>query len=467
MPRLGSRSKINYHMIIVLIIFLIITLSEHAFAKDKVNKDTAWPKFGLAFQNITDFQKAAKTYYFYWGSQKNASTLRKFNNNGIYLPVFNLIRVNRLFAKKGYGPDHDYITTNHPDWLLRYKDGSLVYMGYSDYIGPRLDLGNPSYVDHAIKWLKKQAFEDDYRINDFSLDNAMFFYADKRWAKYDTNESYRDVWEYFLRRLSEAFRPQHKIVLNVGTSDLPTFARMIHWVDGVLYEDLCHPPHKPGFDPEKAYPTILDRWQKGQWCAENGKIWAVRYNTTIQALKMASPPGMEALYVSVGKKEMFISNAKRELIHRLDFTSPQANTLEKLARFLEQSGLQVSILNPYQEAVTAGTLAPVKYQRLGPDMVLKFEQPPREAFLFGYAAVAMVAGPNSFYILKDERNREYYYPEMDQPLGRPLGPMSEIAPQVYKREFDNYTVFLNLSAETYPLGPTHLLPPWRGTVVTR
>jgi len=39
-------------------------------------------------------------------------------------------------------------------------------------------------------------------------------------------EAYRDAREYFLRRISEAFRPQHKVILNVGSCDLPTFARM-------------------------------------------------------------------------------------------------------------------------------------------------------------------------------------------------------------------------------------------------
>ena len=78
---------------------------------------------------------------------------------------------------------------------------------------------------------------------------------------------------------------------------------------------------------------------------------------------------------------------------------------------------------------------------------MKLKQAPREAFLFGYAAVLMAAGPNSYFILGDERNQEYYYPEMDQPVGQPKGKMVEAAPHVFRRDFEKCSAFLKMSPE--------------------
>lgn len=327
-----------------------------------------------------------------------------------------------------------------------------------------LDLGNPRYVNWVIGWLRKNAFKEGLFKGHLGLDYGIF-YKWSDWATYDDNEAYRDAWEYFLRLLSEAFRPQHKIILNVGSTDLPTFARMIRHVDGVLQEDLCHPPHKPGFDPEKARRAIRDRGEKGQWCMENGKIWAVRYYSSINALKLAPSLQAENIYISIGEKKIIVSNSKQEVVGKILLGGPQADTLANLARTLGELGLKVDILNPYAETSPAGALQPVKYSRIGDGLTLKFKQAPREAFLFGYAAVLMVAGPNSYYILGDERHQEYYYPEMDWPIGHPRGPREEIAPQVYHRAFEKFDVYLNLSDSTFRLPDGQNLPPFRGTLL--
>lgn len=445
------------------ILFILLSHNvTYAFSGNDEKLDT-WPKFGLVFQDVKDINKASNRYLFYWGSRRLASQLEGKNQDGIYLAYFNLFKTNESLSKNGISPDMDYIMTNHPEWLMRYKDGSLIFFG--SVRGIRLDIGNPAYVDYALSWLQKQLARTDVPIKNIGLDNGMFAYADKRWAQYDTNEAYRAAWEYFLRRLSQSLRPRHKIVLNVGSSDLATFSRMIRWVDGVLYEDLCYAPHRPGFDLKKASQEILDRWRKGRWCMENGKIWAVRYLTTSQALQISTNQEAAISGLSVSDQEILLLDDSSKILHRINLSDPSADNLAKLAHKLEQCGLQVSLLNPYPEAATVAALEPQSYLKIGSGTVLRFKQPPKEAFIFGYAAVLMVAGPNSYFILGDEKHQEYYYPEMDQPLGRPLAPMTEVAPQIYRRNFEEALVYLNLSSKPYQVSSDQVLPPWRGVIL--
>ena len=431
-----------------------------------------WPKFGLVYQTVKDYKTGSKRYIFYWGSQKVASLFYAENKRGIYLPNYNLIRICPVFSRIKAGPDYEFIIKYHPEWLLKSNDGSFIIMGKDEpagFAGFRLDLGNPQYNEYAIAWIKQQAFSGQHIVKDIGLDNGMFFYGipNSKYGGADGTQLYRAAWEYFLRRLSESLRPQHKIVLNVGSSDLPTFARMIRHVDGVLQEDLCHPLHKSGFNPEKAQQAIRDKWEKGQWCMENGKIWAVRYNSTINGLKLSTTPKTTDAYISVGEREIIVSNSKQEIFGKVNLDSPEANTLSKAAQALEETGLRVEILNPYGETASAGALQPVKYAKIGDGLILKLKQAPREAFLFGYCAVLMVAGPNSYFIIGDERHQEYYYPEMDWPVGSPLGPKKEIAPQVYHRAFAELDAYLNLSESPFLLPDGHTLLPFRGGLIKK
>jgi hypothetical protein len=210
---------------------------------------------------------------------------------------------------------------------------------------------------------------------------------------------------------------------------------------------------------------IQDRWQKGQWCAENGKAWAVRYRGTIAALKLEPSGGSSPVTISVGDHEMVVMGTGQKILGRLNFSSPEADTLAKLAAALKKFPLKATILSPYYETATLGTLQHLILTRVEQPLTLKLKQAPREAFLFGYAAVLMAGGRNSYFILGDERNQEYYYPEMDWSLGVPLGPRREVKPQVFRRDFQHCSTFLNLSDSAFQMPNGNFLPPMRGALI--
>ena len=436
--------------------------SEDVSAQTSTKSDS-WPNFGLVFQSVKDFSKAAPRYPFYWGTQQTASQLNRAFQTGVYVPAYNLVRTCRIFSELKYGPNFDYIATKHPDWFMRYKDGSLVIAGRGDLAGPRLDLGNSSFVEYAIDWVRKQAFESDEPVIHLGFDNAMFMYADSQWAKYDTNEAYRAVWESFVRKLSGAFRPQHKIILNVGGCDLNTFVRIIRYVDGVLQEDLCTPLNDPSFDPEKVRQLIRDRWQKGRWCADNGKIWAVRYRSTVNALELALGQDAPSRYLSVGDREILLRSPDN-ILGRISFSNDHANILKKVANLLQDYQIKATIVNPYPESSPLNNLQYLPFTSLSKKTTLKLKQAPREAFLFGYVTFLMVAGPSSFFVLGDERHREYYFEEMDSAVGAPITEMYEIQPNVFQRDFEMCSTILNISEKPYTLGDGSVLMPWRGAI---
>jgi hypothetical protein len=456
----------NAYCFCVALLIAILTGQLLTTAAHGSSRDSNWPKFGLAFQNVKNYDIASQRFGFLWQVpwSSQISNLSQRNKQGIYVPDYNLFQTTPLLSNKCC-PDYHYITIQRPEWILRYKDGSPITVDPGKFEGLRLDLGNPQYLDWAIEWINKHAFTSTGPNGALGLDNGMFMFADKRWAKYDTNEAYRDAWEYFLRRISEALRPQHKVILNVGGCDLPTFARMIRWVDGVLHEDLCTPAHDLKFNSDKARQAIQDRWQKGQWCAENGKIWAVRYRSTVAALKLTPAPGTPSFFLSVGDRDIIVSSLGQQVLGKIDLTRPNADTVGKVAKCLKDFNINVTVATPYPETPSPGAFQPLTYTKVAGGLTMKLKQAPREAFLFGYAAVLMAAGPNSYFILGDERNQEYYYPEMDWKLGAPQGEMREVAPQVFRRDFKNYAAFLNLSQASFTLPDSRVLAPFRGALV--
>lgn len=412
----------------------------------------AWPKFGLCFQSVKDPLSGSQRFWFDWDTHGKVEKLIQRNINGLYVRYYNLYQVCPALSNK-VQVDYDYVMKNHPEWILRYKDGSPIY-GAAKEAGVRLDLGNPQFVDYAISWLRQHGLSEKEFRGHLGLDCAMFMFADPKWANYDTHEAYRDAWEYFLRRISEAFRPQHKVILNVGSCDLPTFARMIKWVDGVLFEGLG-----------SKEDAIRDQWSKGLWCAEHGKVWAVRHNATIAALKLTPAPGTPSFFLSVGDREIIVSSLGQQVLGKIDLTRPNADTVGKVANCLKDFNINVTVATPYPETPSLGAFQPLTYTKVEGGLTMKLKQAPREAFLFGYAAVLMAAGPNSYFILGDERNQEYYYPEMDWDLGEPKGEMREATPQVFRRDFKNYAAFLNLSQAPFTLPDSRALAPFRGALV--
>jgi hypothetical protein len=459
--------KKNYiYSIIIFILLLIISNGWQDNALAEINNNYKWPRFSLVFQNINNYNLVAKKFSLLAGMPgSNMTALTSRNKDFLFFPVYGLIRTYRLLSNRSV-PDYDYITTHHQDWLLKYKDGSLVMDGAPEVRGPRLDIGSPGYVDWVIEWLRQR--NKAYGYKNFYLDGAMFYYGNPKWAKYDTDEAYRAAWEFFLRKIGQALRPEYKIAVNVGSSDLATFARMIQWIDGAFFEDVALAPFDKNFaNLEASRKTIMDRLEKGKWLVEHGKIWEIRHWTTVKAIKLTPKPGAEPIYLSIGEQTINVLGPNQKVMCKLDLRNPENKTLANLSQSLQKFGLQATVISPCPETATAGAFQPLAYVPVTDKMVLDLKQPPRESFLFGYAAVLMAAGENTYFNLGSENNSEFYYPEMDWNLGRPRGDMREIAPFVYQRDFENYIVFLNLSDKLYSNQKATLLLPLRGALVKK
>jgi hypothetical protein len=448
--------------VIVLLICLVFPSPAHSQTYNRANE---WPKFGLVYQKVQNFAVAAQRYWFSINFPHSEQIIKMAQDNprGVYAMHYNLIKTDK--PSSGFdAPDYNFIASHHPEWIFRYKDGSPVLWGPGKYSGPRLDFGNPQYVIYVIDWMKRKIIEDQVQ-NYFSLDTAMFAWADKHWQKYDTDASYQDAWEFFLRSLSQAFRPQKKIILNVGRSDLPTFKRMIRWVDGILYEGLCTPLYEPQFTAAKARVEIKERWEKAEWCEQNGKVYAVQSHGTVQGLALTVLPGSAAHSISVNDQGLTILGTNLRVLGQIDFSSPASHTLAQVAKELQKYQIQAKVLTPWYEASVLQAFRPLTQVQLSTKPILRLKQAPRESFLFGYAAILMVAGPNSYFIFKGETGKDYYYPEMDWPVGAPKGEMREIAPQVYRRDFQYISAFLNLSDKPFRLSQSQTLPSFRGALL--
>lgn len=460
-----TTENIHFQNMAIMAIFIIcLTWCSSVRSDTPTLTDNSKP-FGLVFQapgEFTNYKKTASRFWFSWNVGKRIEQLVDHNKDGLYFRFHNLVMTSPNLGSH-LTPDYDYLTSEHPDWFIMTKDGRPAPNHYNkEYL--HLDLGHDGYVDWIIRWLRQHGFKQDEFSGHLGLDYGIFF-AHKNWATYQTHESYRVAWEYFLKRLSEEFRPQYKILLNVGSSDLPTFTRMIRWTDGVLQEDMCKPHHDSRYNPTKVLQEIKDRWLKGRWCVENGKIHAVRYRGTIKALKLSPVPGAPPRYISVGNQAMIIRD-NNSIIGRITFSSENTNTLEKLAEVLQNYQIKASVVSPFPESNTANNLQGLTLKRIVEDTELNLKQAPREAFLFGYSAFLMAAGPKSYFILGDERHREYYYPEMDLELGHPQEEMKEIAPKIFKREFEYYVTLVNLSDNPYELaGYAVVLEPMRGALI--
>ncbi len=427
----------------------------------------SWPQFGLVFQEIKDYNKASQRFQFAWHTHGKIEKLLAGNKKGIYVRYYNLTMANPDPGfNKIYLPDYEYITNNHPEWLLRNKDGSVARW-YGDKKFLHLAIDDPDYLDWVLAWLKQGDFSGKVFKGHLGLDYGMFMYPDPKWARYENPESYRAGWEFSLKKIAAAFHPDYKVILNTGSCDLDNFVRMVQHIDGVLVEGLSYSPNNKKFRTKAERDLLLDRLAMGRWCAKQGKIWAVKYDGTTKALTFGEISDEVPRFISIGDREVIITDSSQNVIQKFDLSQPGNNTIGKLAESLKKIKLEVASLSPYPETKTLGTLQPVKLLKISNNLIIKFKAAPREAFLFGYAAILLAAGPHSYYIFRDENLREYYYPEMDWPVGAPQGEMSQVAADVFRREFAAATVYLNLSEKPFYLANKKLVLPFRAALIRK
>jgi PKD repeat protein len=361
-----ASGKLRFISLTTVLLITILLLGGGAQAAER------WPQFGLVYQKPTDYPQAAQRYGFYWGWQDHASKLAALNPNGIYVANFNVDTARAMYTNLMCGLDYYYITGSHPEWQLYTNDGTVVHLE-SD--SSRLDIGNPALGDYTVSWINQQAFVNPlipasrggglWPVKDLGFDNGMFYYAPPN-TKY-SNSTWRDAYVYHYKRISDAFRPAHRVIVNMGWhgTDLTTFARMMQYLDGAMFEDIL--------PSSSAVKNVQQYWQLSQWCAQNGKVCVGCY-----------------------------------------YSSSSAN---------------------------------------------------HDDFMLGYAAVLMTAGVGTYYDLHTADYKPYYFPEMDWDLGQPLGAKVEVSTLVFRRDFQNYSAFLNLSSAVYTLPDGTSLPPMRGALV--
>jgi hypothetical protein len=222
----------------------------------------------LSSSEIDKWKAASNEFGFCWGVANSwtRKNLLKNNPGGIYVTHINIVNIDREMSLGGVAPPMDELN-KHEDWFLHYKDGARATFFKNDRY--RMDIGNKEYVDYIINWIKT-TFPDTENMG-IGIDSGMYYYADPRWIKYNTNKAWQDTWETFLKQLWTALHAKYKIILNVGGSDLSSFKRMMQFCDGCIVEYFSLKESRPlDVSETKAW------MEKAIWCEKNGKICVLR-----------------------------------------------------------------------------------------------------------------------------------------------------------------------------------------------
>jgi hypothetical protein len=430
------------------------------------NRYADWPRYFIGFQEAKNYTTASQIYWGGFGFSAKTVPLSQGNPQGTYFRYFKLYKTTVL-SRTDMAPQYNYINTNYPQYFWRYKDGRL-YIPFPAEPGPALRIGDPEYVAWAINWLNTQLYGTTTYTGEIFFDNGLFCYANPEWAEYDTPEELRDAYEYFLMQMSNAFRPKRQIILNLGSCDVPLMARMAKWLDGIFYETIVNLPGDPrsGTKADRDL-LVLDRWAKADWCLQNNKIFYMRHMATVSAFKLTPQADCQVVKLSVDDRYLTLYGANQNVLSKIDFTKANADNLGELANLLQQFQITCTFMSPYLETKTSTTLQAATLFLTLDGCLIKFKRAPEEAFLFGYAAVLMVSGPNIYFCLRDEIEQEWSYPKMAWPVGSPLETRQQVAPDVYRRDFQYLTAYVNLSAKSFTLPNSNILPPMRGVLIQK
>lgn len=207
---------------------------------------------------------------FVWGVPGSWArrNLLKHSQNGVYVTHVNIVNIDQHMSDGGVAPPLKELR-KHPDWFMYNTDGSVATYYKKDRY--RMDIGNEEYIRYTEKWLKNMLNNFFPPHNGIGIDSGMFYRADPKWMKYNTDTKWQEVWERFLSRMSSTFRPKYKIILNVGSSDFETFTRMIRQCDGCIVEFFSQ---KGNTKLNRSH--IMGWMEKASWCENNQKICVLR-----------------------------------------------------------------------------------------------------------------------------------------------------------------------------------------------
>lgn len=266
---MAKKIKNTKWQFILSVLWLFSGFSGHFLVCEANQANTQNPGFGLIFQAPTDYSLASQRFDFVYDNGYRLKRLYETNPDGLYVKYFTLSQIWKPLSDAKICPDYDYIVSNHPEWILRKTSGEL-FSGYNSR-GYLMDIGNQSYVDYAINFIKSSGFpETGGTFTGFVLDNGIFGYAPYQNSTY-TTAAWQDTWENLAHKLSDTFRPQYKILLNENGSNLATYARVVQWLDGTVVENMYLMSNEGNY--VKMRTEILGRFEKAAWAADNNKYY--------------------------------------------------------------------------------------------------------------------------------------------------------------------------------------------------
>ena len=151
---MANEIKTSKWQIFLSVLWLFSCFSGHFWVCEANQANPQNPGFGLVFQAPTDYALASQRFNFAVDTSYRIGKLAEGNPDGLYVKYFSLSQISKTKRRK-ICPNYDYIVSNHPEWILRKTDGSF-FPGFQP--GYLMDIGNQSYVNYAINFIKNTAF---------------------------------------------------------------------------------------------------------------------------------------------------------------------------------------------------------------------------------------------------------------------------------------------------------------------
>jgi len=265
-------------------------------------------RFGFAYPYFSDEGSGVSTaegfISFFAGAKHNpdwfdyraarGQDIRALNPRGMYFKHVNLrILDSRHRGRTGRSldglPDHDWIHANHPEWIVRDREGKTVPL----YLPEEqiLDFGNDAYLDWVVNtWMPQQLFDNvdkNAAVIYLQHDNGNFRGQDIKCApndkvceRYTTDAGVQGAWLNMLKRVRQAF-PKVRIIISTGPNtytdpdyQMEIFKKILSAADGYYGENLTdrHVYWKNASPGEKrvALETTI---RLAAWLSENDKIF--------------------------------------------------------------------------------------------------------------------------------------------------------------------------------------------------
>ena len=215
--------------------------------------------------------------------------IRLLTPSGVYLKHINLRTIASGPIDLSH-PDYDYVVKNHPEWILKDRNGNWVTLfGGNNFA---LDFANDAYLDWALNtWMPNQYLDSTdrdpsrltwYLHDNGNVDRMYFDYNpnDPVGARYNTAEGVQAAWEHLLDRWNARW-PNKRLVISTGTNTYQPVANQIAALTRVLSKsagfysesltsDFVYWSTQPNSGKRTALITTM---QLASWLADNNKVF--------------------------------------------------------------------------------------------------------------------------------------------------------------------------------------------------